>query len=437
MTAIGDSTTHPSSHQPGPTSAATPESATRPERLGFFGYLVLLYVFFEFARPPNPMKIPMVTSLLLFFGWLSLDQKKWNTQILCMLGFLAALAINIPLAENYFSAYVATREMAILFLCIMIPTMHFIDSLRKVRIVVLTLLAVFTYIGLWAVGHGGYGPAGAGGAQDQNYVALAMSVGLPLAYVSLFIEKGMGKRLLLGGMMVVFILATIAGQSRGGFLALSAVFLYILIQSPKRWLGIGITIVLVGVFALFAPKSYWDEMESITDTSEGTADMRLELWGSAVREFLADPVLGVGGGNFRWRLDDVQTTEQYLKFDRSLEASAVTHSLYFELLAELGLVGVTLFSLILARNYRDLRQLRRHVRRRKEHLREEATRNELTLASAYRQGLTGSFVGFLVSSVFLSTLYLPYFWLLTALLVCLRDATVRREVDAVSTPSAT
>jgi len=68
-----------------------------------------------------------------------------------------------------------------------------------------------------------------------------------------------------------------------------------------------------------------EEMSTISDTTEGTADLRLEVWKIGLRMFAANPVLGVGADNFRWVVGDYQSQEQSEKYGRSLgEVSSLT-----------------------------------------------------------------------------------------------------------------
>src|SRR5258705_472551 len=116
-------------------------------------------------------------------------------------------------------------------------------------------------------------------------------------------------------------------------------------KSPNKRLMILAAVAIGGFLLVVAGPSYWEEMSTITDPSEGTADLRLELWKIATQEFLSYPLTGVGGGNFRWRMAEFQSLEQIAKFDRFLMAEV--HSTYFQLLAEMGLAGCIVFCLIL------------------------------------------------------------------------------------------
>ena len=69
----------------------------------------------------------------------------------------------------------------------------------------------------------------------------------------------------------------------------------------------------------------------------------------------ANPVFGVGQGNYNWNVhfyEDLNVTGQS-------SGGRAAHSLYFTLLPELGLLGVTLYVLILGVTISDLHRLRR------------------------------------------------------------------------------
>ena len=157
----------------------------RHERLGLPFLLLLLYPVFDYGRPPNPMGIPMIISLLLVVAWIAIPVKKTNLQILCFWLLLGAMSIGAVIAVNNYSAFEAITAIAIILVCICIPLIHFIDSLRKIRIFVNTLILVFLYVGVWALFHGGMGPGGSAGAQDENYTSAIMSMAIPFAYFSI------------------------------------------------------------------------------------------------------------------------------------------------------------------------------------------------------------------------------------------------------------
>jgi O-antigen ligase len=401
-------------------SSAQPMQSIPPkkgQRIDLMLGLILACTFLEFARPTVwTFNLPTLAIGFLLYRWLISKRRQLNPQSICFLCFLVVMTIHIPFAENYFFAFWTTFLLATtIALCI--PIMHFVDSVRRFEMVVACFMLAALYVGVYAIGHDGWGPLGAAAGQDQNYVALAMAVALPFPYFYLFLTKGAAKKILLAGMTIAYVLAIVVGFSRGGFVGLCAVAVYCWIRSPGKLLGLGVVLLVGAVVWGWAPDTYWDEMGTISDTSEGgTADHRLELWKIAVREFKANPIAGVGPANFRWEAGKYQSADQWEKFDRSLEGSHFTHSLYFELLSEMGTIGVLLFSAICFYNLRDLQAVARmkqvpgvdpaNVRR----------------ARYLAKAVGGALIGFLVSSVFLSTLYDAGFWFLTALTVALRQS---------------
>ena len=77
----------------------------------------------------------------------------------------------------------------------------------------------------------------------------------------------------------------------------------------------------------------------------------------AIRQYLANPILGVGAGNFSWNLGEFQGDELLAKYDQNLSGSVVAHSLYFELLADLGSTGVAVFITLVWLSFRNLIRL--------------------------------------------------------------------------------
>jgi O-antigen ligase len=289
-----------------------------------------------------------------------------------------------------------------------------IRSVRHVRVWIYAFVAVALYVGVWAIFSGGYGPSGAAGGQDENYVAAMMGMAVAFAYFSFFAAKSKLGKIVLAVSIPVFLTATLAGQnvSRGGFVGLCAVFLYCLVRSPRKILGITILIVIVAVVAPFAGSDYWDEILSISDVHEGTADMRLEIWQIGIRMWQAHPLVGVGAGNFRWMVGLYQSDDQLEKYGRDLGGSIIAHSLFVELLAELGIAGVLVLVMLVWRTFSDLATVIRHPPAADA---DELTRRDAAALRCYADAVIAGIIAVLVNGAFLSLLYYSYLWLFAAL----------------------
>jgi O-antigen ligase len=405
---------------PGPEVSGRADAAGR-RGLGLPFLLLLLYPVFDYGRPPNPMGIPMLISIFLGLAWIARPVKKMNLHIACYLLLLAGMGFGSITAVNYGSAYQSTVAMAIIVLCICIPLIHFVDSLRKVRIFVNLLVAVFLYVGIWALLTGGFGPAGSGGAQDENYTSAMMTMAIPLAYFSIPLATRPAARLFYILALAVFIGAVVISGSRGGFVGLVGVAAYCIFFSPRRKQALAALVVGAFMVLAVAGPKYWEEMSTITDTREATADIRLELWTIATRMFAYNPVFGVGPGNFRWNVGTYQSAEQVEKFGRDLTYSVVVHSTYFEILAELGLVGAALFVTMVLRALRDLRRLRSGPGPHGGKVADTSESVEARQFRYYSLAISGCLIGYLVPAAFVSFTYFSHVWLVLALAVALHE----------------
>jgi O-antigen ligase len=410
-------------------------------------YLATLYLFLDLVRPAFVWHFPKVIAVIMVIAWIMKADKVRSAQNVCFVLFVAILAIDIVVAENDYAAVWTTYGMLMLLMGVCIPLINFTDTLPKLRHVVNALLVIFLYIALYAIPHAGYGPAREEGGQDENYVAAAMNLAIPLAWFSFLAEKSKWKKACFASLVCLFIFAIVVGLSRGGLLGLLCALGYSVMKTRKKGIALSAAIALGG-FLIFAATTdfvkcnkygtatrsegsdcpfYWEHMSTITQTSEGTADMRFEFWQIATREFLSYPLTGVGGGNFRWRMPEFQSPEQIEKFGRLLAYEA--HSTYFQLLAEMGLAGCIVFGLILLFTYRDYRHIERlsaKAAARAMERGDEASNEDFKWIQSYGRGLMGGLLGYLVSVAFLSALYYSHMWIAMSLMVALRMIATRR-----------
>ena len=116
------------------------------------------------------------------------------------------------------------------------------------------------------------------------------------------------------------------------------------------------------------------------------------------------PIRGVGAGNFQvssihYLLRPGRTGEDQLIID----TPKVPHNIYLQVLSELGIVGFTLFAVILASSLRCALLAARNF----------ARRNELRM-ELFARGLFISLVGLLAAEFFSSQLFSKQLWLLLA-----------------------
>lgn len=404
----------------------TPERPT--QRGAMPTWLLFFYMWLDLIRPSFVWHFPKLLSIALFITWLVQPDKRLPKQNILMLLFLGVMLVDIVVAKNSFAAVWTSYGMAVLLFGLCLPLVQFIDSLARFRTLIHWLMAIFVMIGAWASVHEGFGPAAADGGQDENYVSACMAMALPLLlYSSISAETKLKRILYLIPIPIVLLaVAVAANPSRGGFLGFIGTISYMVYHSKKRMMalaGVGVLVVIVG---LMASATFWNEISTTTDIDTGTADHRKDLWRIATYMFMSYPLTGVGPNNYRWRIEEFETGEIVKKYGHSLGGSAFTHSLYFELLAELGSAGVIIFALIVMQNFRDLKEVKRRVQQamaegvpianNDEAIPPSLPAGTLKLLYGYSQGIAASLIAFLICSAFISTLYYSYFWLYTALI---------------------
>jgi probable O-glycosylation ligase (exosortase A-associated) len=252
---------------------------------------------------------------------------------------------------------------------------------------------------------------------DNNMFGLVLCMSLPLL---LYLAREESRRWLRRSLRVLFcasIVAALFTYSRGAFLALLTVLAVLAWRSPWRVRFAVAGLVGAVVVTALAPVALKARLESITaqesaDTRDTSAAGRLQAWHTATEVAIAHPWLGQG---FRalWNVDVWKTYygSQYLV------AGQDAHSIYFEVLAEHGFVGLSLYLAILASTLWSLRRVRRRWRGDSQygHLSRYA---EMTQTAVYP---------FLLGGAFLSAAYFDLYFLLVGTGVILRAMSKEAE----------
>src|SRR5207247_1498393 len=131
---------------------------------------------------------------------------------------------------------------------------------------------------------------------------------------------------------IVILVTVVFTFSRGGFVGLAAMALYWVATTRKKGKAIGTLVAAAIVVTAVAPPQYWARIETITQTEEGTAQLRQYYWAAARRMFLRSPLWGVGGNNTGVLMPEY--AYEFPQDKRPNEWGRVSHSLYFQLLAE-------------------------------------------------------------------------------------------------------
>src|SRR5215203_1679616 len=241
--------------------------------------------------------------------------------------YLKVLVIVMLMIHALNSAERIDRFTALIVVCSgVVATGSLIDYMRGVRLVEGNRL----------------GGAVGGIMGNPNDLALNMVVFLPFALAAAF-KPGPAPRRLVAALCTGVMMTTIVlTKSRGGFVGLAAMLVMLVAGSVRVRPAVGVAALVAVLGAVpLAPASFWERMVSIFDQERdttGSRQARLDLMKEGVRVFAANPVLGIGLG-------------QFINYDPTgrKEAWNVTHNAPLQVAAELGVVGLVPFIYLIVR----------------------------------------------------------------------------------------
>src|SRR5579884_8833 len=251
---------------------------------------------------------------------------------------------------------------------------------------------------------------------DNNAFGLALNMCLPILYFLARREQNRWIRRLLYLCFLCSVISVILTYSRGGMLGLTVVLLAITARSRHKILGALLVVVAALALLTFAPDAWIQRMDRIVHGKlDFSAEQRLVAWETAWHFSHDYPITG---GGFH-TLPDVNVFQRYQLRPLPLGfKSTAAHSIYFQLLADHGFVGLGLFLGIIASCYLSLWKIRRVVR---------------SLPSAhwltdYSSMIEISILGFLTSGAFLGFVYLDVIYQMVAIVIVLK-VLFRQEVE--------
>jgi probable O-glycosylation ligase (exosortase A-associated) len=381
---------------------------------------LLLFFVLEYIRPGSyfpgllPLHlnliVPVVAVIAALFGGRKpgvSEARDLNDRLIVTI--LILLAISVPTANVRFAAQPLFEAVIGFAAMYWVITKEITDVSRikgVFRIIVLVHLAIMVFSPemLYDSNSRTHGIKSGSFLGDGNDFALSLNIAVPFALFGMFqAKKGIHRFLSLIGLMFL-IVGIVASQSRGGTIALASVGFYYWIRSGKK-LGMAVVAgAVVIAIMMLAPPEYFGRMSSIADHSDGSAQGRITSWKLAWKLALQNPVLGIGAGN-----------TPYMGRQNA-------HSVYFQILGELGFPGATALIAIIIWNIVANRRLLKEVRPGPEG---EGQRQLLTSLSA-------SLIAFAVAGAFLSAAYYPHAYILAGLLSAGRRI-VRDENRVVAT----
>lgn len=260
---------------------------------------------------------------------------------------------------------------------------------------------------------GGHRMSGIPGSSltDNNLFALAMVMVLPIfLYFYNVLSNKYAKNISLIGFLLT-IMTVIATNSRGGFLALAVLGVWYFVMSRRKGFAFIAILVGVGLVLAVAPDTWFDRISSIETANEDTSFMnRVAAWRVSLAIGLSNPIFGGGFSAIQnyWVWDIYKTLPSIFSVDAGLYSPKAAHSIYFQILGDMGVVGLMLFFGLLLTAFFNRTSIKRKVKISK--------RQDLVWAIDMADAIFLSLLAYMVGGAGVSLPYYEIVYILIALL---------------------
>jgi len=333
----------------------------------------------------------------------------WLTAFL--VGFIAWSVLSAIWAENPADVYRSTMRFALNAVLFPIVSLAVRDRRHIIWILAVFVLGAQLSV-LWGFLVGpsaGVSQAGrlTGARADANALAVLLLVSTVFAAALAVVLRGVPLAAPLSlGAALLGVIALFATFSRGGVVALVVVVLAGIVYGGRWRKGmalLGLTAVLLGAVYLAGSADGGSAADRLLSSSTSG---RSSIWTVGWRIVEANPVIGVGSGNYTVAEPHYLLTSPGVIPDDQfiIDTPLVAHNIYLHILAEMGVIGLVLFLGLLGVS---IASAVRAVRIAKE-------RDDQALEVLGR-ALVMALAGMLAADFFLSEQYSKQLWLLLAL----------------------
>lgn len=261
---------------------------------------------------------------------------------------------------------------------------------------------------------------------DNNHFAALMVMVLPLL---IYLGQYSANKIFRIGVYattLIIVAAIIGTHSRGGFIGLMAIGFMLLLASRKKFTAIFLVAIGAMIVINFAPQNWTDRMGTIQEAEQDVSFMgRVEAWQVSSAIALSNPLLGGG-------FHAVQMQYVWERYRASLgllswmnmdvsQYYRAAHSIYFEVLGDLGLSGFLIFILMMLNSLFSVRRIKKLV---------EPQGASLQWAADLASMLGLCITVFLITGAAVSLAYYEVVYVIVMLVEVLRQIVVREVSKA-------
>ncbi len=340
-----------------------------------------------------------------------------------VLGFgMMMLCSSLRYFDFSFPSFIELLKLLILYFMII----NLVKKPKQVFIIIwflIFLCLISSLVGVYQYFNniGGYSPEDkviriTGTSIDPNDYAMHLVMVFPLLISFFFITRNIIIRLILITTSILLLSNIIFTFSRGGFvgLGITAIFSVVILIIQKRIKTVGLISLLISLILIssFIPVKYWERMTTILNPKEASSAARFESWKAGIGMMRDHPILGIGLGCFASEYALRANIDSY-----RVKIPRFAHNSYIQVGAEIGVIGLTFFLLLILFSFRDILKAQRIFRE----------KNEVAL-SELCQFLGVGLIGYAACGMFLTQAYLTMFWIVVPLIVAMKEIALKINV---------
>ena len=388
-----------------------------------FNFWIAIFTLFAWMMAKEAKRVPMNTTTILLGCFLV-----WGT-----LSTLFTIAPDASVTWVEWENFIKTITLALVVVAL-------IRTETRIKAV---LFAVALSMGFHGViealkfilsggGHKIWGP-GTSIIADNNHFAVAIIMTIPIMiYLYMQSRNFIVRSSAIVGILLL-IVTVIGTGSRGGLIGVVALSAWIFITTKKK-LRFLVVAAFIGVVALsFAPERWYARMSTIETADQDASFMgRVIAWKINTLTALHNPLTGAG---FR----STQELAIWLKYAQDFSrlsfiptdapdplSAHSAHSIYFQVLGDMGFVGLAIFLALLATAWRNASLALARTRE----------RPEMRWANHLARTLQYCLIPYIVSGAALNLAYFDLTYVIFALLAVLRQETEEHAMAKIKMPSA-
>jgi probable O-glycosylation ligase (exosortase A-associated) len=219
------------------------------------------------------------------------------------------------------------------------------------------------------VSAGGHKVLGARSVGDNNALGVEVLMSIPLLWYLLRYSAARYTRIVVGVVIALSVVTVVATFSRGAFIGLVVLGLFVLAGSKNKLAAGAVIVAATILFAVAAPTDYTNRIDTIDQLNQDDSVAgRIGAWKVSTAIALDRPLFGGG-------FHAVQEGEVWRHYMAAADAMTIVetpplepvpraaHSIYFEILGDLGFLGLLAFAALLLISLRATARVRRIARK--------------------------------------------------------------------------